>query len=65
MNASVIYEKDVPLKDLQLKNDVLFAGIIRAGKVIFPTGSDSVHAGDRVVIVTTNRHFNDLDEILA
>ncbi len=56
---------NIPLKDLKLKPNVLIGGIIRENKVIIPTGSDTVVINDRVVIVTTNRFFRDLDEILA
>lgn len=54
----------VPLKDLELKKDILLAGIIRGSRVIIPSGNDQIEAMDRVIIVTTNRYFQDLDEII-
>lgn len=52
------------LRDLQIKKDVLISGIIRKNKVIIPGGSDIIEPHDNVIIVTTNRYFTDLDEIL-
>ncbi|MBE6597827.1 MAG: Trk system potassium transporter TrkA [Ruminococcaceae bacterium] len=56
---------DVPLFHLQLKPNLLIAGIIRGGKVIIPSGRDCIEAEDSVIVVTANRYFMDLDEILA
>ena len=55
---------DIPLRELALKKDLLIAGIIRGSRVIIPGGDDSVHAGDSVIVVTANRFFRDLDDIL-
>lgn len=55
---------NIPLRDLSLKKDVLIAGIIRGSKVIIPDGNDSVVQGDSVIVVTTNRFFRDLDDII-
>lgn len=52
------------LRDLQIKKDVLISGIILKNKVIIPGGSDIIEPHDNVIIVTTNRYFTDLDEIL-
>ena len=54
----------IPLRELSLKRDVLIAGIIRANKVIVPNGDDVVERNDSVIVVTTNRFFRDLDEIM-
>lgn len=54
----------VPLKELQLKDNLLIACINRKGIVITPGGQDSIQMGDTVVIVTTNQGFNDLKDIL-
>ena len=55
---------DVPLKDITLKPNILIASISRGGKTIIPGGRDVISEGDRVIIVTTNRRFDDLSEIL-
>ncbi len=54
----------VPLKELQLKENLLIACINRKGIVITPGGQDSIQLGDTVVVVTTNQGFNDLKDIL-
>ena len=43
---------NVPFKDLRTKDGMLFAAIIRKGRVIIPGGSDHLEAGDSVIIVT-------------
>lgn len=54
----------VPLSKLHLKKDLLIAGIFRDGKIMFPGGNDSIHPGDVVIVVTTNRFITSLDQIL-
>lgn len=54
----------VPLAKLQLKKGLLIAGILRNGKIMFPSGNDSIQPEDVVVVVTTNRHITSLDQIL-
>lgn len=53
----------VPLKELKIKEDLLIAGIIKRNKLIIPNGESRIEAGDRVMIVTTNRYFEDLSQI--
>ena len=55
----------VPLMDLKLKRGLLLCCISRHGKIIVPSGRDSIHLGDTVVVVTTNRALNDFKDILA
>lgn len=54
----------VPLKELQLKENLLIACINRKGNIITPGGQDSIEVGDTVVVVTTNQGFHDLKDIL-
>ena len=54
----------IPLSELKTKKNLLIAGIIRQGKVIFPGGSDSIMQGDIVIVVTTNKFINEIDGIL-
>ncbi len=55
---------DIPLKDLQLKKDLLVSLINRNGKVLIPKGLDSIQVGDSVVIVTTHSGFSNITDIL-
>lgn len=56
----------IPLKNLSryLHKELLIACIVRNGKTIIPGGSDYIQNGDRVVIVTKQKMFNDLSDIL-
>lgn len=54
----------VPLKNLQIKPDILIAGIIRGSENIIPSGSDVILPDDRVIIVSSTQRLTDLSEIL-
>ena len=56
---------DVPLADLKLKKNVMIASIIRRGQVETPGGQSRIQIGDNVVVVTTERGFVDIKDILA
>lgn len=47
---------NISLHKLRLKPNILIASIIRARKVIIPSGNDEIHKGDTVIIVTTTDH---------
>ncbi|MBQ3755427.1 MAG: NAD-binding protein, partial [Clostridia bacterium] len=57
---------DVPLQDLRinLKDDLLIAGIIRDEELITPTGQDVIKEGDSVIVVTLEEGFDNLNDIL-
>jgi len=55
---------DIPLKDLDLKKNLLVAFINRNGSIIIPSGQDCIHVGDTVMIVTSHTGFNDIQDIL-
>lgn len=55
---------NIPLMKLPLKKDLLICSILRQNKVLIPSGQDRILAGDKVVIVTTGRHLNRLEDIL-
>lgn len=52
-----------PLKELKLKRNCLIACIIRQNDVIIPNGDSQIHLGDNVVVVTTHKNFDDLNDI--
>lgn len=56
---------DVPLKDLSIRKDVLIACIVRFGAVIIPGGADKISVGDSVIVLTTGKRLNDLNDILG
>ena len=53
-----------PLAELNLKSNLLIGCINRRGKVIFPRGKDRIQVGDSVIVVTTNKGFHDIRDIL-
>jgi trk system potassium uptake protein TrkA len=55
---------NIPLKNLQLKRQMLMAGIVRGREVIIPTGDDVILPGDQVVVITAAGRLNDLSDIL-
>ena len=54
----------VMLKDLPLKPGLIISFIGRDGKIIIPTGSDQINIGDNVMVVTMNKGFTEISDIL-
>ena len=55
----------VPLKDLNLREGLLVAGIVRQnGAPVIPSGADALQEGDDVVIVTTDTKLHALRDIV-
>lgn len=54
----------IPLKDLNIKKNLLIAYIIRENQLIFPGGNDTIEARDRVIIITTEKYLNNINKIL-
>lgn len=55
---------NIPLMELNLKSNLLICTINRGGKIIVPTGRDTLRIGDTVVVVTTHKGLTDLVDIL-
>ncbi len=54
----------IPLMELKVRDNLLFAFIIFAGQTHFPQGKDAILPEDRVAVVTTHHNFQDIDDIL-
>lgn len=54
---------DIPFKDLHFKKNVLVASIIRKGKYILPDGEQKIQLNDRIIIVTTIKNIDDLEDV--
>lgn len=52
-----------PLKDLKIKKNCLIACIIRKNNIIIPDGNSQIQMGDNVVVVTTHKNFDDLNDV--
>ncbi len=55
---------DIPLKELDIKEDYLVNGIVRDGQYIIPTGESRLKVGDDVLIVSAKDMLNDLSDII-
>jgi len=55
---------DIPLRDLEIVDDVLIAVIVRKNDIIIPHGNDMVMLGDSVVLIAKNKQINDLNDII-
>lgn len=60
-NSSVT---DIPLIDLNLKQNLLICCIVRGSQIITPTGRDTIQLGDTVIVVTTHKGLQDICDIL-
>ena len=56
--------RNVLLKDLKIKKNILVACIIRGGKIFFPNGNDCIKANDNVIVVTTLTGLEELNDII-
>ena len=54
---------NVPLKDVELKRNVLVACINRKGQILIPSGQDRIQLGDSVIVVTTINGLRELNDI--
>lgn len=52
-----------PLRELKTKENCLIACISREGEVIIPDGNTTILTGDSVIVVTTHKNFDDLNDI--
>ena len=56
---------DMPLAEMKLKDNLLLCSIVRRGKMILPSGQDRIQAGDTVIVVTTHKGLDEIEDILA
>ena len=55
---------DIPLKNLELKKNILIGGIVRNGQFIIPQGESQLSVGDRVIVISEAKHITQLSQIL-
>lgn len=51
------------LKELKIKKNCLVACIIRNNEVVIPNGNAMIQVGDHVVVITTQKNFDDLADV--
>jgi len=54
----------VPLQNMPIRSDVLLCCINRHGERIIPHGRDVLREGDTVIVVSTHKGMNDLQDII-
>ena len=54
----------IPLRDLDLKENLLICGIFRDRRFILPDGDTAIQPEDRVIVVTGQARLNDFKDIL-
>lgn len=54
----------IPLRELNLKENLIICGINRGRRFILPDGDTAIQAGDRVIVVTGQKKLNDFKDIL-
>ena len=54
----------IPLVRLNTKPNLLIAYIIRNKKLIIPSGQDIIKPNDRVIVVTKEKNYEDIDDIV-
>jgi len=57
------YFYNKPLKELRTKKNCLIACIIRNSEIIIPDGNAQIKLGDNVIVVTTHKNFDDLNDV--
>ena len=57
------YFYNKPLKELRTKKNCLIACIIQKNEIIIPDGNSEIKLGDNVVVVTTHKNFDDLNDV--
>ncbi len=53
-----------PLKDLNIKDNLLICAIVRKGELLVPGGNDEIVAGDQLIIIAKHQVINDINDIL-
>lgn len=54
----------IPLKELNLKNNLIICGIDRGQRFILPNGDTTFRPGDKVIVVAGQARLNDFKDIL-
>lgn len=55
----------VPLKNLEFKQNILIAGIIRGRRIIIPGGDDCINPDDRVIVLAGEKRLRELSDALV
>ena len=56
---------NVPFSELNLRKNLIVAGIIRGGEFVIPSGGNMIRENDFVIVVTADKDIKSLDDIVA
>ena len=56
---------NVPFSELNLRKNLIVAGIIRGGEFVIPSGGNMIRENDFVIVVTADKDIQSLDDIVA
>ncbi len=51
------------IKDIKFKKNLVLASIVHRERIIVPSGNSVFQKGDKVIVITLNRNFNDMNDI--
>jgi trk system potassium uptake protein TrkA len=54
----------IPIKKMNIKSNVLIAGIIRESKGFIPGGDDVIKSGDKVIVISKGKSLCSLSEMI-
>jgi trk system potassium uptake protein TrkA len=50
---------------IKMRDNTIIGAIVRGGKLIIPHGNDCIMENDAVIIITTHKNFNNINDIFA
>ncbi len=56
---------NIPFAELNLKKNLIIAGLIRGGDFVVPSGKNMIKENDSVIVVTTNKEITSLESMVA
>ncbi|QGU94666.1 Trk system potassium transporter TrkA [Clostridium bovifaecis] len=54
---------NLPLKQVEFRQGVIIATIVRKKKVIIPHGNDSIQNGDRIIVIAKEKNISKLEDL--
>ena len=54
-----------PLAQIRLRDNTIIGAIVREGQLIIPHGQDYIQTEDSVIVITTHKNFDDINDIFA
>lgn len=55
---------NIPIKEMNLKSNILIAGIIKGRTPVIPSGDDVINANDKVIVLASETRLQNLSDII-